>query len=470
MDIFERIKLDEGGPLGQYRKKAHGYFMFPKLEGEIAPYMTFHGQKVLAWTFNNYLGLANDPEVRKVDAEAAAKWGLAYPMGARMMSGHTSLHEQLERELAEFEKKEDAYLFNFGYQGMISTIDALVTRHDVIVYDSEAHACIMDGVRLHMGRRIVYPHNDLERCEKALQRATKITEETGGGILLITEGVYGMTGGLGRLDLIVKLKEKYNFRILIDDAHGFGVMGPNGRGTSEHYDVMDKVDLYFGAFAKSMAAIGGFVSGPKEIINYLRYNLRSQIYAKSLPMAFVEGCLKRLDMIRKGDDRRKKLFTITRALQDGLRKRGFDIGVAEACITPVFLKGSLAEATNILVDLRETYKIFCSVVVYPVVPKGVIMYRLIPTAMHEMEHVEYTLNAFEEIRKKLEAGVYAGSTEIQDKAIDSFANNTDIYNKIIPNQIQSSVIHMPDSEYRIFCYPIQNTSVHFSCSTPSFSV
>lgn len=417
MDIFERIKLDEGGPLGQYRKKAHGYFMFPKLEGEIAPYMTFHGQKVLAWTFNNYLGLANDPEVRKVDAEAAAKWGLAYPMGARMMSGHTSLHEQLERELAEFEKKEDAYLFNFGYQGMISTIDALVTRHDVIVYDSEAHACIMDGVRLHMGRRIVYPHNDLERCEKALQRATKITEETGGGILLITEGVYGMTGGLGRLDLIVKLKEKYNFRILIDDAHGFGVMGPNGRGTSEHYNVMDKVDLYFGAFAKSMAAIGGFVSGPKEIINYLRYNLRSQIYAKSLPMPFVEGCLKRLDMIRKGDDRRKKLFTITRALQDGLRKRGFDIGVAEACITPVFLKGSLAEATNILVDLRETYKIFCSVVVYPVVPKGVIMYRLIPTAMHEMEHVEYTLNAFEEIKKKLEAGVYAGSTEIQDKAI-----------------------------------------------------
>lgn len=417
MDIFERIKLDEGGPLGQYRKKAHGYFMFPKLEGEIAPYMTFNGQKVLAWTFNNYLGLANDPEVRKVDAEAAAKWGLAYPMGARMMSGHTSLHEQLERELAEFEKKEDAYLFNFGYQGMISTIDALVTRHDVIVYDSEAHACIMDGVRLHMGRRIVYPHNDLERCEKALQRATKITEETGGGILLITEGVYGMTGGLGRLDLIVKLKEKYNFRILIDDAHGFGVMGPNGRGTSEHYDVMDKVDLYFGAFAKSMAAIGGFVSGPKDIINYLRYNLRSQIYAKSLPMPLVEGCLKRLDMIRKGDARRKKLFTITRALQDGLRKRGFDIGVAEACITPVFLKGSLAEATNILVDLRETYKIFCSVVVYPVVPKGVIMYRLIPTAMHEMEHVEYTLNAFEEIRKKLEAGAYAGSTEIQDKAI-----------------------------------------------------
>lgn len=417
MDIFDRIKQDEGGPLGQYRKRAHGYFMFPKLEGEIGPYMNFHGTKVLTWTFNNYLGLANDPEIRKVDAEAAAKWGLAYPMGARMMSGHTSLHEQLEKELAEFECKEDAYLFNFGYQGMISTIDALVNRHDVIVYDSEAHACIMDGVRLHMGRRIVYPHNDMERCEKALQRATKLTEETGGGILLITEGVYGMTGGLGRLDLIVELKKKYNFRILIDDAHGFGVMGANGRGTSEHYNVMKEVDLYFGAYAKSMACIGGFIAGDSSVINFLRYNLRSQIYAKSLPMAIVEGCLKRLDMIRKGNDRREKLFIITRALQDGLRERGFDIGVAEACITPVFLQGEVPEATNILVELRETYKIFCSVVVYPVVPRGVIMFRLIPTAAHDLEHVEYTLNAFAEIKKKLEAGAYKGSTDIQDKAI-----------------------------------------------------
>ena len=417
MDIFERIAKDEGGPLGQYRKKAHGYFMYPKLEGEINPYMIFNGQKVLAWTFNNYLGLANHPEVRKVDAEAAAKWGLAYPMGARMMSGHTSLHEKLERELADFECKEDAFLFNFGYQGMISTIDALMTRHDVIVYDSEAHACIMDGVRLHMGRRIVYPHNDIEKCEKALERATKLTEETGGGILLITEGVYGMTGGLGILDKIVELKKKYKFRILIDDAHGFGVMGANGRGTSEHYGVMDQIDLYFGAFAKSMAAIGGFVAGPKDIINFLRYNLRSQIYAKSLPMPLVEGCLKRLELIRNGHELRKKLWTITRALQNGLRERGFDIGVAEACVTPVFLKGDVPEATNILIDLRENYKIFCSVVVYPVVPKGVIMYRLIPTAMHELEHVQYTLDAFAEIKKKLEAGAYKGSTEIQDKAI-----------------------------------------------------
>ncbi|HPJ82978.1 MAG TPA: aminotransferase class I/II-fold pyridoxal phosphate-dependent enzyme [Bacteroidales bacterium] len=416
MDIFERINRDEGGPLGQYRRKAHGYYMFPKLEGPVEPYMTFQGKQVLAWTFNNYLGLANHPEVRKADAEAAAKWGLAYPMGARMMSGHTSLHERLERELADFEKKEDAYLFNFGYQGMVSTIDALLNRRDVVVYDSQAHACIMDGMRLHMGQRIVYPHNDLEKCDKALERATRLTEKSGGGILLITEGVYGMTGALGFLDKIVSLKKKYNFRILIDDAHGFGVMGKNGRGTSEHFNVMDEVDLYFGAFAKSMAGIGGFVAGPSEIINYLRYNLRSQIYAKSLPMAMVEGLLKRLDMIRTMPELREKLWLITRRLQEGMKKNGFDIGPAEACVTPVFLKGELTEATNILIDLRENYRIFCSVVVYPVVPRDVIMYRLIPTAMHSLEHVEYTLNAFSEIQKKLQKGLYKGG-EIKDMAV-----------------------------------------------------
>lgn len=417
MDIFERIKNDEGGPLGQYRKKAHGYFMFPKLEGQIQPRMMFNGKEVLAWTFNNYLGLANHPEVRKADAEAAAKWGLGYPMGARMMSGQTALHEQLERELAEFELKEDAYLFNFGYQGMVSTIDALVNRHDIIVYDSEAHACIMDGVRLHMGQRIVYPHNDIEKCEKALARATKLTEETGGGILLITEGVYGMTGDLGILDKIVELKKKFNFRILIDDAHGFGVMGDNGRGTSEYYGVMDEIDLYFGAFAKSMASIGGFVAGDKQIVNYLRYNLRSQIYAKSLPMPLVEGNLKRLEMIRTMPELREKLWSITRALQKGLRERGFDIGKAEACVTPVFLQGNVAEATNILIDLRENHKVFCSVVVYPVVPKGVIMFRIIPTAMHSLEDVEYTLNAFGQISENLKKGAYKAD-EMQDKSTE----------------------------------------------------
>lgn len=416
MDIFERIINDEGGPLGQYRTKAHGYFAYPKLEGPIQPRMIFNGKEVLAWTFNNYLGLANHPEVRKADADAAAEWGLGYPMGARMMSGQTKYHEQLERELADFELKEDAYLFNFGYQGMVSTIDALVTRHDIIVYDSEAHACIMDGVRLHMGQRIVYPHNDIEKCEKALQRATKLVAETGGGILLITEGVYGMTGALGSLDKIVELKKKYKFRILIDDAHGFGVMGANGRGTSEHFNVMDEIDLYFGAFAKSMASIGGFVAGPTSIINFLRYNLRSQIYAKSLPMPLVMGNLKRLELIRTKPELRDKLWTITRALQDGLRKRGFDIGKAEACVTPVFLQGDVVEATNICVDLRENYKIFCSVVIYPVVPKGVIMFRIIPTAMHSLEDVEYTLNVFAKIAENLKSGMYKGS-EMQNKAI-----------------------------------------------------
>jgi glycine C-acetyltransferase len=345
------------------------------------------------------------------------KWGLGYPMGARMMSGHTALHEKLEKELAEFEEKEDAYLFNYGYQGMVSLIDALVTRHDIIVYDSEAHACIMDGVRLHMGQRIVYPHNDIEKCEKTLIRATKLVAETGGGILLITEGVYGMTGDLGILNKIVELKRKYNFRILIDDAHGFGVMGKNGKGTSEYYGVMDEIDIYFGAFAKAMAGIGGFVAGPEYLINYLRYNLRSQIYAKSLPMAMAEGLLKRLDMIRTMPELREKLWLITRTMQDGLRERGFNIGKAEACVTPIFLEGNVPEATNILVDLRTNYKIFCSAVVYPVVPKGVILFRLIPTAMHSLEDVEYTLKAFGEVQEKLKTGFYKGE-EIKDMAIE----------------------------------------------------
>ncbi|MBR3303654.1 MAG: aminotransferase class I/II-fold pyridoxal phosphate-dependent enzyme, partial [Bacteroidales bacterium] len=356
--------------------------------------------------------------VRKADAEAAAKWGLGYPMGARMMSGHTSLHEQLERELADFECKEDAYLFNFGYQGMISTLDALLTRRDVVVYDEECHACIMDGLRLHIGYRMKYAHNDIADCEKVLARATKRAQEQGGGILLVTEGVYGMTGAMGILDKIVELKKKYNFRILIDDAHGFGVMGANGRGTSEELGCMDGIDLYFGAFAKAMASIGGFIAGPKDIINYLRYNLRSQIYAKSLPMPLVEGNLKRLELIRNGNERRKHLFDIARTMQKGLRELGFDIGPAEACITPVFVNGTVPEATNMLVDLRENYNIFCSVVVYPVVPQGVIMFRLICTQMHQMEHVEYTLKAFAEIKKKHAAGAYSGSNDIQDKAIE----------------------------------------------------
>ena len=369
-DIFEKIRKSSGGPIGQYREKADGYFAFPKLEGELGPHMRFNGQEVLCWSLNNYLGLANHPEVRKTDAEAAARWGMAYPMGSRMMTGQTALHERLERELADFERKEAAFEFNFGYQGIVSAIDALLSRQDVVVIDAEAHACLIDGVRLHLGKVYKFKHNDIASCEQKLKVATRDVEESGGGILVITEGVYGMTGALGILDQIAALKEKYSFRILIDDAHGFGAMGPTGRGTSEHFGVMDQIDLYIGAYAKSMATIGGFIAGPKDIINFLRYNMRSQMYAKSLPMPVVEGCLKRLEIIRgpEGDALRKQLWTVTRRLQDGFRELGYEIGPAEACVTPVHLACGINQATNIAVDLRENYHIFCSIVTYPVIP------------------------------------------------------------------------------------------------------
>ena len=419
MDIFERISKDSGGPIGQYRERADGYFAFPRLEGELGPRMVFNGREVLCWSLNNYLGLANHPEIRRVDAEAAAKYGLAAPMGARMMTGHTRMHEHFEHELANFEKKEAAYLFNFGYQGIVSTIDTLTNPHDVIVYDNEAHACLLDGIRLHIGNKYKYRHNDMTDLEKKLKVATEVVEKTGGGILVITEGVYGMTGALGDLAGIVALKKKYSFRILIDDAHGFGVMGPTGRGTSEHFGVMDDIDIYIGAYAKAMAIIGGFVAGPKYVIEYLRYNMRSQMYAKSLPLAIVEGCEKRLEIIRsaEGDALRAQLWTVTRALQKGFRDLGFDIGPAEACVTPVHVQGDVVQATNIAMDLRENYRIFCSVITYPVIPKGMIIFRIIPTAAHTMDDVNYTLNAFAEVRQKLDKGYYDGA-EVPNMRID----------------------------------------------------
>ena len=416
-DIFERITESSGGPIGQYREKIDGYFAFPKLEGELGPHMKFNGKEVLCWSLNNYLGLANHPEIRRVDAEAAARWGMAYPMGSRMMTGQTALHEKLERELADFEKKEAAFEFNFGYQGIFSTIDSLVTRHDVIVYDAEAHACLLDGMRLHVGTRIKFKHNDIVDCEKVLAKACAQADQQGGGVLLITEGVFGMTGALGILDQIAALKKKYPFRILIDDAHGFGVMGPHGRGTSEHFGVMDDIDIYIGAYAKSMATIGGFVATQKSIINYLRYNMRSQMYAKSLPMPIVEGCLKRLEIIRsaEGDALRAKLWEITRSLQKGFRDLGYEIGPAEACVTPVHLYCGINQASNIAMDLRENYNIFCSIVMYPVIPPGMLIFRVIPTAAHSMEDVERTLAAFREIKEKLAQGVY--DKDIPDMAL-----------------------------------------------------
>lgn len=405
MDIFNKINANMG-PLGQYGKEAHGYFMFPKLEGEIHPKMKFRGKEVLTWSLNNYLGLANHPEVRKADAEGAKDWGLGYPMGARMMSGHTSLHEELEAKLADFVKKEDAYLLNFGYQGMVSIIDTLANRNDVIVYDSESHACILDGLRLHMGKRYVFPHNNMENLHKQLERATALAEKQGGGVLVITEGVFGMAGDLGHLDKIVALKKDFEFRLLVDDAHGFGTMGKTGAGVAEHYGVEDQVDLIFGTFAKSMAGIGAFVAGREDVISYLRYNMRSQIFAKSLPMPMVVGALKRLELLKNQPELREKLWTVVNALQKGLREQGFNLGVTESPVTPVFLDGTVPEATELTMDLRENYNIFCSIVVYPVIPKGQIMLRIIPTAVHTLEDVDYTIKAFAEIKEKLEAGKY----------------------------------------------------------------
>lgn len=404
-DLFERIHENKG-PLGKWASQAEGYYVFPKLEGELGPRMTFHGKQILNWSINDYLGLANHPDVRKVDADAALQYGAAYPMGARMMSGHTEIHEQLERELAAFVQKDAAYLLNFGYQGMVSIIDALVSKNDVIVYDVDSHACIIDGVRLHHGKRFTYKHNDLESIEKNLQRATKMAEETGGGILLITEGVFGMRGQQGKLTEICALKKKYNFRILVDDAHGFGTLGKTGAGAGEEQGVQDQIDVYFATFAKSMAGIGAFVAADQEIIDYMKYNLRSQMFAKSLPMIYTLGALKRLDMLRSMPELKNKLWENVTALQDGLRQRDFNIGDTNTCVTPVYLDGSIPEAMMLVNDLRENYGIFLSIVVYPVIPKGIILLRMIPTASHTLEDIEQTLKAFEAIREKLVNGTY----------------------------------------------------------------
>ncbi|HNQ28284.1 MAG TPA: aminotransferase class I/II-fold pyridoxal phosphate-dependent enzyme [Aquaticitalea sp.] len=404
-DLFDKIYKDKG-PLGRWAAQAEGYFVFPKLEGQISNRMKFRGKDVITWSINDYLGLANHPEVRKVDAEAALQYGSAYPMGARMMSGHTDLHETLQKELAEFVHKEAAYLLNFGYQGMVSTIDALVSKDDIIVYDVDAHACIIDGVRLHMGKRFTYKHNDVESLEKNLDRATKMAEQTGGGILVISEGVFGMRGEQGKLKEIVALKEKYKFRFLVDDAHGFGTLGKTGAGAGEEQGVQDGIDVYFATFAKSMASTGAFIAADQEIIDFLKYNLRSQMFAKSLQMQLVVGARKRLDMLKTMPELKEKLWENTNALQSGLKARGFDIGTTQTCVTPVYLKGSIPEAMALVKDLRENHGIFCSIVVYPVIPKGLILLRLIPTATHTLDDVNETLDAFEAIRERLENGTY----------------------------------------------------------------
>ncbi|MDA8596141.1 pyridoxal phosphate-dependent aminotransferase family protein [Flavobacteriaceae bacterium] len=409
-DLFERI-YDDKGHIGNWADKAEGYYVFPKLEGPISNRMLFNGKRVVTWSINDYLGLASHPDVMKADADAAAEYGMAYPMGARMMSGHTKYHEQLEQECADFVSKESAYLVNFGYQGMVSAIDALVSKNDVIVYDVDTHACIIDGVRLHPGKRFVYRHNDVESLEKNLQRATLVAQKNNGGILLVSEGVFGMRGEQGKLKEIVALKEKYNFRLLVDDAHGFGTLGETGAGTGEEQGVQDGIDVYFATFAKSMAGIGAFFAGDKDVVQYLKYNMRSQMFAKSLPMAMVKGALKRLDMLRSMPELKAKLWENVDALQGGLKNAGFDIGTTNTCVTPVYLKGDIPEAMVMVNDLRENHGIFCSIVVYPVIPKGMIILRLIPTAAHTLDDVDETITAFSAIREKLENGVYKKMAE-----------------------------------------------------------
>ena len=404
-DLFDRMYKDKG-PLGKWAQVAEGYFAFPKLEGSISNRMKFNGKEVITWSVNDYLGLANIDEVRKIDADAAKKYGSAYPMGARLMSGHTELHEKLQNELAKFVKKEAAYVLNFGYQGILSTIDSLVSKNDVIVYDIDSHACIVDGVRLHLGKRFTYQHNDMESLEKNLVRATKIANETNGGILVISEGVFGMRGEQGKLKEIVALKKRFNFRLLVDDAHGFGTLGKTGAGAGEEQGVQDQIDVYFATFAKSLASTGAFIASEKEIIDFLKYNMRSQVFAKSLQMQLVEGVLKRLEIIKTRPDIKQKLWENVKNLQSGLKSRGFDIGTTQSCVTPVYLKGSVLEAMCLVKDLRENYKIFCSIVVYPVIPKGLILLRLIPTASHDINDINETLDAFSAIRDKLVSGEY----------------------------------------------------------------
>ncbi|MBK6698846.1 MAG: aminotransferase class I/II-fold pyridoxal phosphate-dependent enzyme [Saprospiraceae bacterium] len=405
MDLFSKI-IDNMGPLGKYADDSNGYFMFPKLEGEISNRMRFNGKEMIIWSLNNYLGLANHPEVRKADTEAAAQYGLAYPMGARMMSGDTKYHEQLEQELASFVNKKAGYLLNFGYQGIQSIIDALLDRHDVVVYDSESHASIIDGVRLHLGKRFAFVHNDISSLEKNLERATRLVSETGGSILVITEGVFGMRGDQGKLKEIVALKSKYEFRLLVDDAHGFGTLGKTGAGAGEEQGVQNDIDLYFSTFAKSMASIGAFIASDEAVIKYLKYNMRSQIFAKSLPMPIVLGNIKRLELLRTKPELKEKLWSNVTQLQNGLKVNGFEIGETNTCVTPVYLKGSVEEATQIVMDLRKNYSVFCSIVVYPVIPKGMIILRLIPTAMHTSEDIQQSLKAFAEVRDKLVTGQY----------------------------------------------------------------
>lgn len=401
MDLFDKLE-NRPSPLGPFTSAGYGYYTFPKLEGPLGPEMKFNGKDMVVWSINDYLGVGSNEKIKQIDAEATAKYSLSAPMGARLMTGNSDEHEALEKELAAFVHKEDAQLLNFGYQGIMSVIHALVDRNDYLIYDELSHACIVDGKQLAMADKSVFKHNDIESFKKQLYRAAAKKKDNS-SILVVTEGVFGMTGDLGILPEIIKLKEEVPFRLLVDDAHGFGTLGHDGSGTGTQLECQDGIDVYFGTFAKAVALVGAFVASEPRVIQFLKANVRSQIFAKSLPMPIVATARERLKMIRQHPEWREKLWSNTLKLREGLIKIGYNVLPSESPVTPVLTQGSTDLCQDIMRIMREEHGIFVSGVAYPVVPKGVVLIRLIPTAAHNDEHIEKTLTAFEAIKGFVEA-------------------------------------------------------------------
>lgn len=400
-DVFAKCDT-EGGYFGKYRRAKDKYFTQPVLEGPIGPRMQFEGREVITWSINNYLGLAGDPDIHERARRTVETHGPWTPMGSRLMTGNSNRHMALEARLARFVGKEASVVFNYGYMGVIGTIHSLVDEADTVLIDSLSHACIVDGALLaSRGKQFrVFRHNDMESLEEQLKAANANRR---GGLLLVTEGLYGMTGDQAPLAPICDLKDLYEARLLIDDAHGFGVMGPTGAGTAEHQGVQDRVDLYFGTFAKSFAAIGGVTAGDERVVDYIRYNARPNIFAKSLPMIYVEAVDAALDLVEKGSDRREQVWHIAHRLQAGLSALGYDLGSTDSPITPVYIPaGSEETAVRAIRLMRSTYGIFVSAVTYPVVPRGVVLFRLTATAAHTDDDVDRTLEAFEKLRNDLD--------------------------------------------------------------------
>ncbi|MCH9633796.1 MAG: 8-amino-7-oxononanoate synthase/2-amino-3-ketobutyrate coenzyme A ligase [Chlamydiae bacterium] len=400
-DLFHKCYQKEG-LFSNVREGKDNYYAQPILEGPLGPHMTFNGQKMIVWSINDYLGLAGHPEPTARAKEVLEAFGTAYPMGARLMSGFTQNHQTFEAKLAKFAQKESALLFNYGYLGVLGVITSIMGPRDTVIIDHDSHACIVDGAKLATTRRNqfrVFRHNDMDHLEKILK---SINQDRKGGILIVTDGIYGMTGEVAPLKEICALKEKYNARLLVDDAHGIGIMGATGRGTGEHLGVQDKIDLYFSTFAKCFAGIGGFVAGDKEIIEHITWNARPVIFAKNLPLIYSDSLSATLDVIEREPERREKLWEIATYMQRRFKEEGFDIGNTTSPITPVFLSISGLEAIKDAIHiLREEFHIFASGVMYPVVPRGVFLLRLVPSCRHTFDDVNKTIEAFIQIKERI---------------------------------------------------------------------